>query len=87
MPNIISKETALDKIYNLIKLLRGHKLHYPVTLCHDDTISVLDQLYEIFNSKASSKESPHMSLNKPNYAKLLRVQISNTNKPLRVNRL
>ena len=42
MPNMISKEAALDKIHNLIKLLQGYKPYHPVTLCYDDTILVLD---------------------------------------------
>ena len=60
MPDKISKETALDKIHDLILLLQSHLTHHPLASNHDDTISVLDQLNNVFNnySKISQENNP-----------------------------
>ena len=68
MPDKISKEAVLDKIHDLILLLQSYPTHHPLASNHDDTISALDQLNDIFNNynKISQKIilnllNPHLS--------------------------
>ena len=51
MPNAISAEAALDRIKDLIKLLKGAKPHLPHEKYQDKTLTELDSLQEVFELK------------------------------------
>ena len=85
MPNKISKESALDKIHDLIKLLQGHSPHHPVAESHDETMSALGKLQEVFTSKTSTTKNTNVQSIKTACPKLLRVNITNAAKPPRVS--
>ena len=54
MPNQISKTVALEKIHDLIKLLKNYKPHHPVATNYDDILLVLNQLSDIFDANTQS---------------------------------
>ena len=86
MHNQISKTAALEKIYDLIKLLKSYKPHHPVTINHNDTLLVLNQLSDIFDANTQSNLSPNSSITKPHIAKLPRVPTLYSTSSPRVNK-
>ena len=50
MSNKMSKEAALDKMYDFILLLKSQPTHHSIATSHDDTILALEQLNNIFNN-------------------------------------
>ena len=86
MPNQISKTAALEKIHDLIKLLKNYKSHHLVTTNHNDTLSALNQLSDILNTNTKSNLPLNSSATKPYIAKLLRVPTLNPISSPRVNK-
>ena len=86
MPSQISKIAALEKIHNLIKLLKNYKPHHPVATNHNDTLSALNQLSDIFDTNTQSNLPLNSSSTKPHIAKLLRVPALNPISSPRVNK-
>ena len=90
MPDRISKEAALDKIHDLIKLLKSNPPHHPLASNHDDTITALDKLNDIFHKRGESSQTHVPTLNKPkpnlhNDWQSPRVPLKTNNEAPRVN--
>jgi hypothetical protein len=47
MPKAISKETALDRINDLIKLFKGYTIYLPYANYNDATLIAIDKILEI----------------------------------------
>ena len=73
-------------MYDLIKLLKTYKPHHLVATNHDDTLSVLNQLSNIFNANTQSNLPSNCSVTKPYIAKLLRVPTLNSTLSPRMNK-
>ena len=48
MHQTFSKREALDKVRDLIELLRGQNLHHQHAKCKDETLLTIDKLDEVF---------------------------------------
>lgn len=91
MPNKISKEAALDKIEDLIQLLKAQPPHHPFATAHDDTITALDKLSDVFINHKNTPQDNLPQIKKQNLKPILhdcpspRVPLKNTHEVPRVD--